>query len=338
MPKVTIQAPANIAFIKYWGRSDHKLFLPLNDNISMTLSGCTTTTTAELIDDSADLVEVKFLGKEFTQLAADSIKARNIFDQITRIKNLAKLSQSVHIKSENNFPADAGIASSASGFAALTGALLLAYGLDELYEDKKEFSRQVRLCGSGSAVRSVYGGFVEMLAGTDHESSYAQQVADEHHWDLVDIVAIVNADKKKISSSEGHELAETSPFLKARIEHTNRQFPIVRQAILNKDFKTLGEVLELESTSMHAVMMTQDPPAFYWSPGSISIMKQVRELREQKHILAYTTFDAGANAHIICQKKDAQTIEKLIKDNPFVKSTIYNEPAAGVHEVSNHLF
>ena len=338
MSKVTIQAPANIAFIKYWGRSDHKLFLPLNNNISMTLSRCTTTTTAELMSDPSDLVEVKFLGKEFTRLTPDSIKARNIFDQIARIKKLAKSSKSVHIKSENNFPADAGIASSASGFAALTGALLLVYGLDKLYEDKKEFSRQVRLCGSGSAVRSVYGGFVEMLAGTDHESSYANQVADEHHWDLVDIVAIVNADKKKISSSDGHELAETSPLLAARIEHTKKQFPIVREAILSKDFQTLGEALELESTTMHAVMMTQNPPAFYWGPGSISIMNQIRKLREQEHILAYTTFDAGANAHIICQKEDASAIEKLILKNPFVKSTIYNEPAPGAREVSNHLF
>ena len=338
MSKVTVQAPANIAFIKYWGRADHKIFLPLNNNISMTLSGCTTTTTAELIDGPSDMVEVKFLGKEFTQLTPDSIKARNIFDQITRIKMLAKSDRSVHIKSENNFPADAGIASSASGFAALTGVLLLVYGLHTLYEDKKEFSRQVRLCGSGSAVRSVYGGFVEMLAGTDHESSYANQVADEHHWDLVDIVAIVNADKKKVSSSEGHETAETSPFLKARIEHTKKQFLVVRKAILDKDFQTLGTALELESTSMHAVMMTQSPPAFYWNPGSISIIKQIRELREQKGILAYTTFDAGANAHVICQKKDAAIIENLMQKNPFVTSTIYNEPAPGAHEVSNHLF
>ncbi|MDP4011207.1 MAG: diphosphomevalonate decarboxylase [Candidatus Roizmanbacteria bacterium] len=338
MSKVTIQAPANIAFIKYWGRSDHKLFLPLNDNISMTLSGCTTTTTAELINGPSNMVEVKFLGKEYTQLTSDSIKARNIFDQITRIKKLAKSSQSVHIKSKNNFPADAGIASSASGFAALTGALLLAYGLNELYEDKKEFSRQVRLCGSGSAVRSVYGGFVEMFAGMDHKSSFAQQIADEHYWELVDIVAIVDADKKKISSSEGHETAETSPFLKTRIEHTKKQFLVVRKAILEKDFQTLGEALELESTSMHAVMMTQSPPAFYWNPGSISIIKQIRELREQEHMLAYTTFDAGANAHIICQKEDASPIEAFILKNPFVKSTIYNEPAPGAHEVSNHLF
>lgn len=338
MKKITVRAPANIAFVKYWGRADHKIFLPLNNSISMTMSGCITTTTIETLDNQSDTVEIKFQNKDVQKLLPDSIKARNIFSQIERIRKRANSKLKVHIKTENNFPADAGIASSASGFAALTAALLLAYGLDEQFHDKKELSRQVRLCGSGSAVRSVYGGFVEMRAGHDHRSSYAVQIADEQYWDLIDIVAVVEPTKKKISSSEGHQTAETSPFLKARITDTKKRVKIVRDAILNKDFETLGMEIEKDSLSMHAVMMTQTPSALYWTPGSIRIMHDVRLWREEENILAYATFDAGANAHIICQKKDARTIESKLKKNPFVQSTIYNEPARGVHVATEHLF
>ena len=157
--KITTIAPANIAFIKYWGRADHKLFLPRNNNISMNISGCLTTTIIE-IDDTLkeDQVKVRFHGKDYVELKKDSIKARNVFDQIERIRLLANSDQKVVIKSENNFPADAGIASSASSFTALTAALLLVFGLDEMYEDKEELSRQIRLCGSGSAIRSAMDG------------------------------------------------------------------------------------------------------------------------------------------------------------------------------------
>ncbi|MBP9691051.1 diphosphomevalonate decarboxylase [Candidatus Woesebacteria bacterium] len=338
MLKITVTAPANIAFIKYWGRADHNLFLPLNNSISMTMSGCMTKTTCEIVESESDSVEVKFFGKEYIQMTPDSIKTRNIFDQIQRLREIAGSTMCVRIKTENNFPADAGIASSASGFAALTGALLLAYGLTEKFEDKQEFSRQVRLCGSGSAVRSVYGGFVEMLAGHDHNSSYAVQIAKENHWDLVDIVAVIEPGKKKISSSEGHEAAETSPFMNARVEDTNKRVPIVRKAILEKDFETLGMHIEKDSLSMHSVMMTQTPHAMYWRPGSISIMQDVCSWREDEHLLSYATFDAGANAHVICQKKDAPKVESKLKANPFVKSTIYNEPAPGVQQINTHLF
>lgn len=337
--KVTVVSPANIAFIKYWGQADHQIFLPRNNNISMTMSGCHTTTTVEVSDKiKKDQIQIQFYGQEYKPLGRKKIKEKNIYDQLKRIRQLANSQLKAKVKTTNNFPSDAGIASSASGFSALTSALILAYGLKDKFIDKQELSRQVRLCGSGSAVRSVYGGFVEMLAGPDHNSSYAVQIADSQHWDLVDIVAIVDPEKKKISSSLGHKLADTSPYFETRIKEMQTRISQCRQAILDKDLKTLGQAIEADSISMHAVMMTSHPPAFYWGPGSIRIIQDVIKWREEDNLQAYVTFDAGPNAHVICEKKDAAEVEKRLKQNPFVKWTIFNQPCEGAREIDQHLF
>lgn len=337
--KYTVQAPSNIAFVKYWGRADHKLFIPKNNSISMNLSNCLTVTTAEVSDEfENDEVYVKFHNEnDFVKVERDSIKNSDLYEQIKRIRKIAGSNQKVKVMSENNFPADAGIASSASGFAALTGVLLLVYGLKEKFEDVKEFSKEIRLCGSASAVRSVTDGFVELLAG-NHENTYAVQIADAKHWDLVDIVAIVDPDKKKVSSSQGHEIADTSPFMKARVEEVKSRIKIVRQAILDKDIRKLGPEIEKDSTSMHSVMMTSTPPAYYWAPGSIRIMKEVMDWRENDDLQAYFTFDAGANAHVICEKKDAKEVQKRLEAIEFVKWTIYNEVGQGPKILDKHLF
>ncbi|MBP9759050.1 diphosphomevalonate decarboxylase [Candidatus Dojkabacteria bacterium] len=338
--KYTVQSPSNIAFIKYWGRSDHKLFIPRNNSISMNISGCMTVTTAETSAKyKEDEVYVKFYGQtEYAKLERDSIKNNDLFDQIKRIRKFSGLKEMVKIYSENNFPADAGIASSASSFAALTGVLLLVYGLKDKFEDKREYSKEVRLCGSASAVRSVGDGFVELIAGKSHGDTFAVEIADHKHWDLIDIVAIVDPEKKKISSSQGHELADTSPYFEARVKEMQGRIDIVRKAIIDKDIRKLGPEIERDSTSMHSVMMTSTPPAFYWAPGSIRIMKDVMEWREKDDLQAYFTFDAGANAHIICEKKDAKEVEKRLKAIEYVKWTIYNEPAEGAKLIDNHLF
>ena len=340
--KVTVTAPANIAFIKYWGRSDHELFLPRNNNISMTMNGCMTTTTVGVSDKlKSDIVEVQFHGNDYKKLSKESIKEKNLYDQIERIRKMAKeelRTAKVHVKSTNNFPADAGIASSASGFAALTSALLLAFGLDEKFDDKQELSREIRLCGSGSAVRSVHDGFVEMIAGADHESTYAEQIAPEDHWDLVDIVAIVNPEKKLTSSSQGHMIADTSPYFETRIEEMQQRIQQVREAILAKDLKKLGLLIEQESTSMHTVMMTSDPPIYYWTAGTMAIMRDLHQWRSEDDLHAYFTIDAGPNVHVICEGKDAAEVTKRLEANDFVQWTIANEPCKGATVVDEHLF
>jgi diphosphomevalonate decarboxylase len=339
MDKVTTVAPANIAFIKYWGRINHELYIPSNNSISMNLSNCRTRTTVTFSGDEEDLVEVKFYGKDYSKLDKSEAKVKNIYEQIQRIRELSSDSRKVIVKSENSFPADAGIASSASGFAALTGALLLLYGLEDKFTDKKEFSRQVRLCGSGSAVRSVYGGFVEFQMGDgSHEDSYAFQVAGENHWDLVDIVAVVNPEKKETSSSDGHHLAETSPYFQTRLQEMQPRIIGLRKAIKQKDLSTLGLLIEEDSTSMHAVMMTSRPPIFYWAGESLEIMKNIRRWRGQENLQAFYTLDAGANVHVICRKKDASKVTQKLESLPFVNWTIYNENCEGVTVSSDHLF
>lgn len=335
--KITTVACANIAFIKYWGRFNHKLFIPLNNNISMTMSGCVTKATIELIDPSKeDTIQIKYFNKDAIILDKSAIKAQNIFNQIDRIRKLSGRKEKVFIKTESNFPADAGIASSASSFAAMTSALLLIYGLKEKFEDKKELSRQIRLSGSASAVRSAYGGFVEMYAGKDHESTYAVQLADENHWDLVDVVAITSTKEKKVSSSEGHELATTSPYLKTRIKEMQSRIKDCREAILEKDFTKLGKVIEADCISLHLIMMTSVPAIYYWNGATMDIIRAVVEARETG-LESYFTIDAGANVHVICHKKDVKKVEEMLKSINGVSGTIYNEAGPGVYISDEHL-
>ncbi|MCA9385881.1 diphosphomevalonate decarboxylase [Candidatus Dojkabacteria bacterium] len=337
--KVTVQSPANIGLIKYWGKANNELFIPANTSISMTMSGCVTKTTVEVAPDlKEDSVEVKFFGDQYKVLGKSSIKERLIYDQIERIRSMAESSNCVRIMSENNFPADAGIASSASSFSAITAGLLIAYGLNEIYENKTELSKYIRLCGSGSAVRSVYGGFVAFQKGEGHEDSIAIQLANEDHWDLVDIVAVVDSEKKKVSSSRGHDLAASSPFYSVRMKEIEKRIVGLKEAIQDKDFESFGEIIETDHISMHCVTMTSKPPIFYWGPGTMRIIKDLQEWRENEGLLAYSTIDAGANVHVICQKRDAEEVQKRLEANEFVKWTIYNEVCEGVKQINKHLF
>ncbi len=336
MSKVTVQAPANIAFIKYWGNTDDNL--PLNNSISMTLDNCLTTTTVAFTDESYDTIEIQNQHGTYEELKRTSIKGSKAYEQIKRIRELAGSEKRVMVKSVNSFPANAGIASSASGFCALTAALLLVYGLKNQFEDKKELSKLVRMSGSGSAARSVMGGFVELIGGDAHHVSYAVQLADEKHWGLCDVIAIISSDSKKTPSSEGHRSAHSSPYFETRLHEMTKRIESTRKAIERKNIEKLGESIEQDTISMHAVMMTSNPPLYYWEPGTLDVIKHIISWREKDSLQAYFSIDAGANVHVICEKKDAQEIAKRLSTVSSVQSTIVNHPAKGVHEIENHLF
>ncbi len=336
MSKVTVKAPANIAFIKYWGNTEDNL--PLNSSISMTLDACQTTTTIELVDEPYDIIEIASEKGEFQELKRTSIKGVKAYEQIERIRNLAGKTDHAHVKSINSFPSSAGIASSASGFCALTSAALLVYGLQAQFEDKKELSKLVRQSGSGSAARSAMSGFVELIGGDAHHASYAVQIADEKHWDLADVIAIIDSGMKKTPSSEGHRTANTSPYFETRLIEMRDRIKYARKALLEKKIEKLGKAIEQDTISMHAVMMTSRPPLYYWSPGTVEVINNVLKWREEDNIQAYFSIDAGANVHVICEYKDAEEVNDRLKKLSLVQATIINKPAPGVHQIEDHLF
>ena len=207
MNKATAVSPANIAFIKYWGKRDSKLNIPFNDSISMNLSDCLTTTTVEFRDGlTSDEVFIDGLRIE----GAGWDRVRFVLDEVRR---MAKIDLFATVTSKNNFPSDAGIASSASGFSALALAASRAAGIKA---SQKGLSILARL-GSGSACRSIPDGFTLWKRGRSDGSSYAIQIAKPAFWDLRDIVVVVSKEKKKAGSTEGHAAAISSPYFKARL-------------------------------------------------------------------------------------------------------------------------
>lgn len=285
----TAVACANIAFIKYWGNRDDTLTLPANGSISMNLEGLETRTTVTF-DPALSADELVFNGQ-----GADGESLQRVSQLLDRVRNLTQNAGYAQVTSYNNFPTGAGIASSASAFAALTLAATKAAGL---VLEEAELSRIART-GSGSACRSIPAGFVEWHPGQDHTSSYASSIASPDHWALDDHVAVINTEHKATGSLSGHTLAPTSPLQQARLAGVDQRLEKCRQAILERDFIALAEVAELDSNLMHAVMMTSSPNLFYWQPETITLMKAVQQWRGEG-LRVFYTIDAGPNVHLIC--------------------------------------
>src|SRR5215207_4615582 len=269
MTTATAQAAPNIAFIKYWGNRDNVLRIPMNGSISMNLDGLYTRTTVSF-QPSLPYDELIINGHDVAGAGRERVSS--ILDII---REMAGLNQRAEVMTENNFPSGAGIASSASAFAALALAGSKAAGLDLSERDLSRLARR----GSGSAARSVPGGFVEWQAGERDEDSFAYSIAEPSHWHLVDCVAIVSASHKKTGSTEGHSIAPTSPLQTARVADAPRRLELCRSAILNCDFDSFASIVELDSDMMHSVMMTSTPALHYWKPASLDVMSCVRQWR-----------------------------------------------------------
>jgi diphosphomevalonate decarboxylase len=290
-------------FIKYWGNRDNVLRLPMNGSISMNLDGLTTRTTVSF-QPSLPFDELIINGREVTGPGLDRVAY--ILDII---RGMANIHDWAEVLTENNFPSGAGIASSASAFAALALAGSTAAGLNL---SEPELSRLARR-GSGSASRSIPGGFVEWQVGTTDDDSYAFSIAGADHWKLVDCIAIVSAAHKKTGSTEGHAVAPTSPLQTARVADAPRRLDLCRKAILERDFDAFASIMELDSDMMHAVMMTSTPALHYWKPASLSVMNAVRGWRGEGLPVCYTV-DAGPNVHVICPETEAHVVDKKLRE------------------------
>ena len=328
MNKATAVACSNIAFIKYWGKRDEALRLPLNSSLSMALSQATTTTTVAFAPGlSKD--EVTIDGQ-----AAKGAGQLRVAAHLDRIRQMAGVERRARVASRNKFPRDAGIASSASAFAALTLAATRAAGLEL---SGRELSRLARL-GSGSAARSISGGFVEWRAGQDHESSWGELVAPPEHWpELRDIVAVLESGPKLVGSTQGMALAQTSPYLAARLALIPERLRRARQAILDRDLATLGEVSEEEAIELHLIAMSSRPPIFYWKPATLALIRRVLAWRSVG-LEVYFTMDAGPNVHLLCEQKEAGAIISMLKEIADVQKIIVNAPGPGTCLTDSDLF
>ncbi|MBI2405269.1 diphosphomevalonate decarboxylase [Candidatus Gottesmanbacteria bacterium] len=315
---VTAVAPANIAFIKYWGKRDEALRLPWNDSISMNLSEAYTTTTVEF--------SPRFTKDEVEGLEGEEVA--RVSKHLDRLRKLKGNALFAHVETKNTFPKGSGIASSASGFAALT--LAAAKALD-LSFDEKELSILARI-GSGSACRSIPDGFVEWKVGESSEDSYAYSLYPSDYWDLCDVLVIVASSEKNISSTKGHEAATSSPFFHARVEGINERIEKVKEGLKKKDLGILGPAIEEEAINMHAVMMSQTPSLFYWSGKTMDIIQSVIQWRDEG-LPVYFTIDAGPNVHLICEANNAQEVSRKVRILPNVESVVINKPAQGAHLV-----
>ncbi|XP_066274886.1 diphosphomevalonate decarboxylase-like [Branchiostoma lanceolatum] len=315
--QVTCTAPVNIAVIKYWGKRDERLVLPINPSLSVTLSQdqlCARTTVAASLDFKKDRIWLN--GQE---QSIDAPRLQKCLGEIRRLARKRKheeeragdlLGCCVHICSENNFPTAAGLASSAAGYACLVQSLAKLFNIDG---DVSHIARQ----GSGSACRSMYGGFVEWTMGKmeDGSDSIAKQIAPAEHWpELRVLVAVVNAGKKAVGSTEGMQTTvKTSALIKYRAEHVvpSRQEEM-RQAVLDRDFQTFGEITMKDSNQFHATCLDTYPPIFYLNETSKHIIHLVHRYNQhQGKIRAAYTFDAGPNAVLYLLQEDVPEVLAL---------------------------
>ena len=331
--KATAIAPANIAFIKYWGRVDDALTLPANSSLSMNLSECLTTTTVEFSPQrEEDDITVAFYGEDPESL--EGSKKDRIVRQLDRIRSLAGSHVHAKVVSKNSFPEGVGVASSASAFAALTVAAARAIGLSL---SEKELTILARLSGSGSACRSIPDGIVLWEKGVDHDTSSAYSLFPPNHWNLVDIVCLVSKKEKTVGSREGHAGAWTSPYYRLRLQKLPKRTQKITTALAEKNLSAFGPILEEEAVDLHLITMSQKPPLFYWLGKTIDLIHAVQQWR-MEGCEAYFTFDAGSCVHILCQQQTKEEVVKRLHQFDEKMQLIINTPAQGTRLTDTHLF
>jgi diphosphomevalonate decarboxylase len=307
--KATAEAFANIALTKYWGKRDEKLILPEAGSLSLALDKLRTVTTVELGDFPRDTFELD--GRQ-----ESPERARALLDA-------AGIQRRAKIVSRNDFPTGAGLASSASGFAALAVAACAAAGQKRTPE---ELSALARL-GSGSATRSVPGGW----AVWERES--ARQVFPESHWAVRMVVALCAQGPKAVGSRDGMRASkETSPYHAAWIEQCRRDLPRALRHLSARDLPALGALAESNALRMHADALAADPPLLYWEPATIACLQALRTLRDGG-IEAWGTIDAGPHVVALCLEEDAVHVERALQAVSGVRGTLVCAPAGAARVI-----
>lgn len=317
-PLITARAHTNIALIKYWGKKDQDLIIPMNNSLSLTLDHFYTDTSVQF---DHKLTHDVFILDGQVQNNQNVVKFMDLIRQKAGIHKFAQ------INSINHVPSTAGLASSASAYAALAASASLASGMKL---NHKELSRLARR-GSGSASRSIYGGFVEWVKADNNGDSYALPIDEHPNWKIGMLVAMINPNKKKISSRKGMQIVtETSPFYSAWVNSIDEDLSTIKTAIQEHDFNTLGQVAESNALRMHALNLSARPHFNYFEPLSLEIMNAVEKLRDNDGIPCYYTLDAGPNVKILCEQKNQKQIQTKLEQKFPMLEFAFAKPGPGI--------
>lgn len=326
----TAVAPSNIALLKYWGKKDIETQWPANDSVSMTLSKCKTITT--VMPSNAGFDTFVFDGESITSKTHPEHK---IFKHIDRVRKACGTSGHITASSKNTFPSDCGIASSASGFAALTLATVAAFlktpKWDELSTQGFNRERLAHLArmGSGSAGRSLFGGFVRWSAGASSAEQQIEQLWPANHWELADVIVVLSSEPKSVKSSDAHNAAWASPLYAPRLAALPERLSRINRALADHNFENLGLEMEQEALDMHAVCMTGSPKIQYLTKASTDFLVWLRTERISGRLPAWATIDAGPNIHLICLKRDSDAVVKAVQNSGFNCTVIVDQVGSG---------
>ena len=318
--RATARAQPNIALIKYWGKSDTRRNLPAVGSISITLADLYTKMCVEL-DDALS-------GDALTVNGRDSV---DMLPRVTRCLDtvVGRNRPAARVLSTSNFPIAAGLASSASAFAALVVAA------DAAEEGGRETTQLARLAGaaSGSAARSLYGGFVELENTGSDISLRCLRPADE--WPLRVVVAVTTAAQKPVSSTEAMELSrKTSLFFARWVEQQEDDLAAARTAIASRDFSLLASISEHNCLKMHSVMWASRPPVVYWNSATLACMQAVREL-QSRGVAVFFTIDAGPQLKAVCEVDDEAAVRGALGEIDGVEDILVTGLGAGAARIAD---
>jgi diphosphomevalonate decarboxylase len=323
--KATVRARSNIALVKYWGKRDAALNIPAVGSISITLDALWTDTTVTF-DDSLGRDRFVLDGQE------RGAELERVSACLDLVRERAGLAAPAEVVSTNNFPTAAGLASSASGFAALVAAATHALDLNLAERELSVLARR----GSGSAARSIFGGFVEMHRGAsaDGRDSYAEPLLAPEQWPLQVVVAVTAAGRKAVSSGRGMtRSARSSAYYDAWVDSHETDMAAAREAIVRRDFSALAPVAERSCLKMHAAAMTTEPPLIYWNGATVDCLHCVRELREDG-VPVFFTIDAGPQVKAVCLPAAVAQVRARLRALPGVTDLLVTGLGPGLERLA----
>jgi len=306
--RATAIAHPNVALIKYWGKRDVQSNFPAVGSLSLTLSGLNTRT-AVSFEAGRSTDEVLINGQSDQRAGIRITRCLDI------LRDLAGVDSHAIVESTNDFPTGAGLASSASGYAALVKAAAAALGLDIAQSKLDEIAR----IGSGSAPRSLHSGIVLLdIASGGVAEMNCRTVCEPDAWPLAIEVAITSRAAKDVGSTGGMELSkEASPYYQAWVDTHPADLAAGLTAVEKRDFERLAEVSEQSCLKMHAMAMSSQPPLLYWSAATVDCMHRIRELRRQG-LPVFFTIDAGPQVKAVCLPEAAPQVKAALSELPGV--------------------